>query len=795
MIKSIISKIITTFIIFLLITIQPGSVLALDAPTPPPAPTMEEAPTPPPTPTLPSQPTPNPTPSQNSTPTPKPSKTPAPSSSASPSTSPSPSPSGTQNNSGTGDSSGTAPSTSGGNQIQEPAGNSTGGQTTNGGTGDTTVATGNATNSGTAVSTGNNNAATSPSTGSGSGATVANTGNGADSTNSASVGASNSNTSVQDNSANVQNDLQLSTTTGDNSLSKNTGGDATLVTGDANTSGTVLTAVNTNVNGVAVAEFNVADNHTGDIILDFNAGCVSNCVGGSTTAANTGNGADSTNSADVNQNSTNNTFQNNDANVGSNLTLVADSGSNTAAKNTGGDSTIVTGDANVAANVLTFANNNIAGNVIYGVVNIFGNLVGDIILPESAVNSATAGCSSNCTGGGSTTAANTGNGADSTNSADVNQNSTNNTFQANDANIQNNLLLNANSGDNLASKNTDGSSNIVSGDTNVKATTLNVANSNISGGNVWLVIVNEAGKWIGKIMGAPEGSNMAGSVGTEFVVDEQGQVTAVINSGNGAGSDNSGSVNQNSSNTTSQTNNADIVNNVNLAANTGNNNAAQNTGGNSTVYTGDANIIANLVNYVNNNIAGDSKLIVTVVNVFGSWVGDFITPGQSKQNNAPQGGTQANQTATQTPSPKPTSNPQITYVTNEELMDPDTTVTQDSQSYKSNQRYVYVNNASNSQSAGNGSFGSSVLGMLNYLPNQNPVQVAGIQLATSPSTSTAVDAVLGAQKKAIKINLALLVIILPALVAGFILLRKTAIRRQLAKLNYKTLRSLLFSFF
>src|SRR4029077_16659587 len=82
-------------------------------------------------------------------------------------------------------------------------------------------------------------------------------------------------------------------------------------------------------------------------------------------------------------------------------------------------------------------------------------------------------------------------------------------------------------------------------------------------------------------------------------------------------------------NITSQTNAAGIVNNINLAANTGGNNTSYNTGGNSSIATGDANIIANLVNFVNNNVTGGGKLVVTVVNVFGSWLGNFVTPGHT----------------------------------------------------------------------------------------------------------------------------------------------------------------------
>jgi hypothetical protein len=79
--------------------------------------------------------------------------------------------------------------------------------------------------------------------------------------------------------------------------------------------------------------------------------------------------------------------------------------------------------------------------------------------------------------------------------------------------------------------------------------------------------------------------------------------------------------------TTTQTNNAKIENNVNLSANAGGNNASYNTGGNSNVSTGDTQVIVNIVNFVNTNITGGGKLVVTVVNVFGSWLGDFVAPG------------------------------------------------------------------------------------------------------------------------------------------------------------------------
>jgi hypothetical protein len=160
---------------------------------------------------------------------------------------------------------------------------------------------------------------------------------------------------------------------------------------------------------------------------------------------------------------------------------------------------------------------------------------------------------------------------------------------------------------------------------------------------------------------------MAGSEGTEFTVDENGTVTAsngdTTNTGNGAGSTNNASDTSNNSSNTEQTNTAHITNNINLSANTGGNTANENTGGSSTVKTGNANVIANLVNFVNNNIVGKGKLVVTVVNVFGSWVGNLITPGHTKEEGAQNQSASAQSTATTTaqvtvtPAPTTTTQP------------------------------------------------------------------------------------------------------------------------------------------
>ena len=592
---------------------------------PPPAPTA-----PPPAPTAPppsSQPTQEPPAPTNSPPA-NPSPTSAPADAAP--VAPSPSPSEPE------------PVSDSSVPLASAPGVSDQGKVQNGQSGDTLIATGDATNSGIVISEANTNLAAVPKGSGTGGITVASTGNGAESASSGSVTVSDTNTTNQENSATVRNNLNQTSTTGDNSASFNVGNSA-ISTGDANVSGTAITAVNTNLAGVSVSEFNIADDHQGDYVLDFAANCISGCPSGETLVSNTGNGADSTNTGQVTINSADATFQTNDATVGNTLVLAADSGNNQTSFNTGGDNAIATGDANVSANALTFANNNVSGNVIFGVVNIYGDLVGDIIFPEELLGTC-------C--GTDVTVANQKNGAGSANTAAVNTTVTDNTFQANEATINNNLVMEATTGDNSTSGNTGGDNLIRTGDTNVTASVLNVANSNVSGGNWWLVLVNEAGKWIGHIIGSPDDANYAGSQGTEFTVGPNGEITAV-NSGNGAGSTNTASVTQNTTNTTTQTNTANISNNLDLSANTGGNSANYNTGGDNLIQTGDAQVIANIVNFVNNNISGGGKLFVTVVNVFGSWLGDFVGPGQKK---AP---TQA-QALADNPAPDPVGGEDVT---------------------------------------------------------------------------------------------------------------------------------------
>lgn len=615
--------------------------------------------------------------------------------------------------------------------------------------GDTKLQTGDATNGGNITNIGNNNLLSSGCCN--GGATVANTDNGSGSTNNGSATVNDNNTTVQDNNAAVLNNMSQGAYTGGNTASDNDG-EVVLETGDANVTGTVLTFVNTNAAGVSVSEFNVND-YTGDLILDLPANCIAGCPGDNILVKNAGNGDDSTNNASLTSNSDNFLVQDNDAVIESNLELFADTGTNTASDNDGA-AKITTGDANVSANAVTFANNNIAGNVWYGVVNIFGDLVGDIILPQSVIDSIT--CS---TCGGTTTVANTDNGSGSDNNATLDQNTDTDIYQFNNAAIDNNLILDANTGGNTGSDN-DGSVSIESGNANIDANVLNIANTNMVGGNWWLVIVNEAGNWVGKLIGA-DGSNMAGSVGTTFAIDPDSGAITVTNSGNGDNSQNNAGLIQNTTNNISQTNNAQITNNLNLGANTGLNKASDNDG-HSKIQTGDANIVANLVNFVNNNIVGSGKVVPIVINVFGSWLGDFVAPGQEKQNK------------------NNNTNTVVQESNNQSSNESDTNSSSSNRNRTSQSVSVTTDGNGEVEVSGFSNPISNAGGMVSGAFNQTFTQVAAFKASNIGFDS---NSLIGSDKakNKIKINLAWLVLILPVATALVAIKYKTSLLSKLPR--------------
>jgi hypothetical protein len=158
----------------------------------------------------------------------------------------------------------------------------------------------------------------------------------------------------------------------------------------------------------------------------------------------------------------------------------------------------------------------------------------------------------------------TGNGAESENTVKVDKPSESNVQQSNNAQISNNITTTTDTGDNSASNNTGGETNIQTGD-------------------------------------AIQSTDIANDINTS-VVDQTccptAEPTSSVNiSGNGAKSENNASVQNTTQTTISVTQNATITNNIHQTANTGNN-SANNNNGDVKIKTG--NIISDLT--INNNV-------------------------------------------------------------------------------------------------------------------------------------------------------------------------------------------------
>lgn len=426
------------------------------------------------------------------------------------------------------------------------------------------------------------------------------------------------------NNLTLENLANLRSNTGNNTASKNMG-NGVLVSGDADVVFNLINLGNNNFINPNVVTFNVLDSQSEDITINFPADAFGAGIG----AGNVGNGSGSTNNANTTSNTTTIINSQNDLNLDNNVSLSADTGHNTADKNMGsGD--ITTGDANIVSNIINFLNNNIVAGAqfLISTVNIFGDMSGNIILPREADLTA-CGCAADLT------AANSGNGANSTNTATASSTNALDVNQTNNAIVTNNLNLDANTGGNTTDQNM-GNSSITTGNTNVDSNLVTVANTNTvgQGDTWWLVLVNNQGQWTGKIVGADNGATIAGS-GMEFGVGPDGQVYA-LNSGNGADSTNTASTTTNDSTTINQTNNATIDNNVNISANTGDNTANKNMGG-ASIKTGDVNVASNIVNFINNNFVG-KKFVITIVNIFGKFTGSIIPPDQKIPEKAGIGG-------------------------------------------------------------------------------------------------------------------------------------------------------------
>lgn len=336
-------------------------------------------------------------------------------------------------------------------------------------------------------------------------------------------------------------------------------GDAT--SGNSSTETTVSTVVGSTGNplgsGVVVFTQDIDHPVDGDIILDpsdiLPTGIVTD---GQSPAAITG-------STDT---STSNT-----------ITASASSGNASVSGNgDAGDAT--SGDADAIVNLINIINSAIAsGQSFIGTINIYSDLNGNILIPQSVVDQLLA---SNGVASGA------GPAPDSTdNSVD-------------DDSIVNNVSASAISGNATITGNGQ-AGDATSGDAGTNVTILNLTGSSVIGKNVLLVFVNVLGTWVGMIVNAPVGSTSAEFGG--------GVTSTTLSSNNGSPAEDTI---------------ASITNNVTASATSGDAMVADNQNAGS-AKSGNAYTGVNILNMENSQLDLANWFGILFINVFGTWNGSF----------------------------------------------------------------------------------------------------------------------------------------------------------------------------
>jgi hypothetical protein len=266
------------------------------------------------------------------------------------------------------------------------------------------------------------------------------------------------------------------------------------------------------------------------------------------------------------------------------LNLYATSGDASVTNNqVGGNAT--SGNASIDANLINITNSTLnSGQYYFGVINIYGNLSGDILLSPDFVSQLLAENPSLLSG-----------------SSAALSNSINQT-------INDRVNASAVSGD-AAIENNGAAGNATSGSATTSIDTFNLINSQITGNNALLVFINVLGTWEGIIIGAPTGATTAA-----YGNDASGQnMTNSISSSGDA--------------TLASSTNETIDNTINATATSGSATVANNNvGGDAT--TGKAVVSVNLLNILNSNFSLTGWFGVLFINVFGNWTGNFglVTP-------------------------------------------------------------------------------------------------------------------------------------------------------------------------
>jgi len=377
------------------------------------------------------------------------------------------------------------------------------------------------------------------------------------------------------NEGEVINNVNINASTGENSANQNAS-EAAILTGNALAWANILNFLNTNIVGsnFEVLLLDILENKNGNIDLNQLWKENSGKQEGLSLAGETNSSALQILVQNLNQ-----AYLENNVNVGAN------SGGNQA--NNNGKATIETGEAVALANVNNFVNTNILGAKFFlGTINILGNFEGNLILPRPE------------------------------NFAQTNNSSSGSAIFSNQnkAEVENQLVVGANSGENEENNN-GGESLIETGNAQAIANSFSLVNLNIWKNNWFFLLINNLGNWSGRIFGwsTPEASEEPTAGSEVFQVGLDGPQTGEYLNLEGESLPLVSFQNQNE---------ATVKNNIQTTASTGGNQANENQEG-ATIRTGNASALANLFNFVNLNILG-GRWFFGLVNVLGNWRGDAI---------------------------------------------------------------------------------------------------------------------------------------------------------------------------
>lgn len=419
-----------------------------------------------------------------------------------------------------------------------------------------------------------------------------NTTTGANSENTSQVTQNNQTTLNQNNTATTTNTVNATATTGKNQADFNTG-NGTTQSGSITGQVTVLNVANSNaLNDSTVAARTLSGDQTGNILLDVN--------GGPITVTNDQTGANSINVAQVDQNNLVRINVINAADTTSDLTVNADTGHNTANGNTG-DGTVVSGDVNLALNLINVLNS-LTGPIDLKVLTVFGNVLSNLLFPDSV-------------------ATNSDTGANSSNTSTIEANHNLTATTTNNGTIDNDTNYRLNTGNNSTSFNTKGGT-ATAGDISAHESVTNIANAPTP--MLWLV----------NVFGECD-CDMSALNSNNYILNVIPQSVTATNDGTGANSSNTAEATTNSNTTVNTTNTANVRNNVTVNANTGNNSASMNTG-NGTVTSGSVNVASNIVNLLNSTAQAGQHFVLGVINILGNWKGKAETnrPAITQQTTA-----------------------------------------------------------------------------------------------------------------------------------------------------------------